>query len=173
MSKRQARAQASEVAELFDAHYLALRRLAFVMLGDHAVAEEAVQDAFVKVCSRFALFQRAENLPAYLRQVVVNECRSRLRRLQVERKINVLVRGEPERSTWDAASSDADLDLWRAVQTLPERMRASVVLRYLEDLPEAEIASLLDCSIGTVKSQLSRARDRLAEALKPEGGERR
>jgi RNA polymerase sigma factor (sigma-70 family) len=82
-------------------------------------------------------------------------------------------RTEQSRPTWEPGRSDVDLDLWAAVQQLPERMRAAVALRYLEDLPEAEIADLLGCSIGTVKSQLSRARDRLAIALEPEGGERR
>lgn len=161
------------VAELFDEHHEALRRIAFAMLGDAGAAEEVVQDAFVKVCSRWGLFRSVENRPAYLRTVVINECRSRLRRSKIETRVNTIAAGDRGRPGWDASRSDADLDLWAAIQQLPPRMRASIVLRYLEDMPDAEIARVLDCSVGTVKSQLSRARERLARVLAPhpEGGE--
>jgi len=58
-------------------------------------------------------------------------------------------------------------ELWRAVLTLPPRMRAALVLRYFEDLPEAEVAGILGCSVGSVKSQTSRGLDRLRGALSP------
>jgi RNA polymerase sigma factor (sigma-70 family) len=58
-----------------------------------------------------------------------------------------------------------DIDIWKAVQALPERQRIVVVLRYLEDLSEPEIAEVIDLPVGTVKSQLSRARRKLADKL--------
>ena len=63
---------------------------------------------------------------------------------------------------------ERELVVWEAVRALPDRQRAAVVLRYYEDLPEADIADLLACTVGTVKSQLSKARAALARALDEE-----
>jgi RNA polymerase sigma-70 factor (sigma-E family) len=156
-----------EVAELFDQNYTRLRGLAFVMLGDSALAEEIVMEAFAKACASWRRFSRTDWPPAYLRQMVVNLCRSKIRRQRIESRVNVLTHhAEQVRPPeWEPARSDVQLDLWDAVRKLPERQRACVVLRYLEDLPEAHIAEILQCSIGTVKSQLHRARQGLEKAL--------
>jgi RNA polymerase sigma-70 factor (sigma-E family) len=155
-----------EVAALFDASYSKLRGLAYVMLGDGAGAEEVVMEAFAKTFSGWNRFRSVDHPDAYMRQVVVNLCRARFRRQKVEHRVNAIVHREPPSASPDL---DARFDLWAAVRLLPERQRACVVLRYLEDRPEAEIADILDCSVGTVKSQLFKARAKLEKSLGDEG----
>jgi DNA-directed RNA polymerase specialized sigma24 family protein len=101
-----------------------------------------------------------------LKRSVINLCRSGLRRRPVETRGNRLVHhGEEGRSTlWDEGAAVA-LTVLEAVRGLPPRQRATVVLRYYLDLPEAEIADILGTTTGTVKSQLSKARAHLAAAI--------
>lgn len=165
-----ARDREERVSALFDNHYSSLKGLAYVMLGDGSAAEEVAQDAFVKAFSFWSRFKDIENPEAYLRKIVINLCRSRLRRTGIEHRVNAVVHRAA--ATTVEPSPDPSLDLWAAVKQLPERQRAAIVLRYLEDLPEAEIAVLLDCSIGTVKSQLFKARRKLGIVLDPQGGDR-
>ncbi len=156
-----------EIEALFDEHYRSLRGLAFVFLGDAQAAEEIVMDAFLKTFSGWDRFRRIENRPAYLRQMVVNGCRGKGRRAAVEARgletIGAALERRQARSPSDQV--DINLDLWKAVKELPPRQRACIVLRYLDDLPEAEIAQILKISIGTVKSQLFKARAALEQRL--------
>jgi RNA polymerase sigma-70 factor (sigma-E family) len=156
-----------ELAALFNQHYDSLRRLAFVMIGDGPAAEEVVMEAFVKAMSRWRLFRKADYPGAYLRQIVVNLARSKMRRKAIEYRVNAMTGGNPaeERPGWDAEAQTTQMDLWSAVTKLPDRQRVCIVLRYLEDLTEPEVAEVLDCPVGTVKSQLSRGRAKLAEML--------
>lgn len=151
------------LAAWFRAHYASLHRVAHLMLGDAAEADEVVMDAFAKALARWRLFRSLDSPPAYLRRVVVNDCRSRVRRRAVERRALALV------GRRDDVVNDADhgarVDLWRAVLTLPDRQRACVALRYLDDMREEQIAEVLGVPLGTVKSQLSRARRKLRDAL--------
>jgi RNA polymerase sigma-70 factor (sigma-E family) len=171
-SSAEARRRDDVILVLFDQQYTRLRGLAYVMLGDSGLAEEVVMEAFAKVFSIWPAFRRTENPAAYLRQVVVNISRGKLRRRKVEWRVGAVFHGRSQSRApdWEASRSDADIDVWRAVGTLPERQRACVALRYLEDMTEREIAEAMDCSVGTVKSQLSRARRRLAELLDAPGG---
>jgi RNA polymerase sigma-70 factor (sigma-E family) len=156
---------------LFVDHYDGLRRLAYVLLGESALAEEIVMEAFAKATSRFHLIGKADHPSAYLRQMVVNLCRSKIRRQILERKVGEMFKHrDADIVDRTAESYGLDIDIWRAVVALPERQRTVIVLRYLEDLSEPEIAELVGVPIGTVKSQLSRARGKLAHILGPEGG---
>ena len=158
-----------ELTTLYLDHHDSLRRLAYVMLGDPSLAEEIVMDAFAKALSRWSLVARAEYPHAYLRQIVVNLCRSKVRRKMLERKVSQLFdRDEPVVYDPDMSTYGMNIEVWRAVQRLPERQRACVVLRYLDDLTEPEVAQVLDIPVGTVKSQLSRARARLSGWLDAE-----
>ena len=129
-------------------------RLALLLVGSAADAEELVQESFVRIArARRPL----ENPPAYLRTTVVNLSRSHLRHLRVQRRQPAIIPGLVE---------NPDLDeTWSAVCRLPFRQRAVVVLRYYEDLPEAETARLLGCRAGTVKSNLHHALARLKKEL--------
>lgn len=158
------------VATLFDRHYAGLCRLAFFLLDDHAMAEEAVQEAFVRTFSGWHRLRHPERAHAYLRAAVVNQCRSRgRRRLREQRGNRRLTQSEPEGS-WDTERSADAIAVLEAVRSLPLRQREAVVLRYYEDLPESDVASALGCSVGTVKSQLAKARASLALRLDDLGG---
>ncbi|MGH8981178.1 MAG: SigE family RNA polymerase sigma factor [Acidimicrobiales bacterium] len=155
------------VAALFDTHYAGLCRLAAMLLGDRAQAEEVVQEAFLDTFAGWRRIRRPEAAGAYLRTAVVNRCRSRSRRRMTEERGNRTVWAtdgqvdpvsEPERRA-------ETLAVWRAVQDLPDRQREAVVLRYYADLTEAQVAAALSCSVGTVKSQLFKARASLGRRL--------
>ncbi len=97
----------------------------------------------------------------------MNLCRSRIRRKAIESRVNRETHHRDEMKTpaWDPERHETSRLVWEAVRKLPERQRACVVLRYYEDLPEAQIADTLDISVGTVKSQLSKARAKLEQHL--------
>lgn len=157
----------ARIAALFDTHYAPLCRLAYVILGDAALAEEIVMEALVRTFAGFGRIRDVERADVYLRRAVVNLCRSRIRRKVLELRVNSEVhRRELTRpAAWDPERHETTRVVLEAVRRLPERQRACVVMFYLEDLPEAEIAEALDCSVGTVKSQLSKARAKLARWL--------
>lgn len=161
-----ARDRDAELTALFLDFYDPMRRLAYVMMGDGAIAEEIVMEAFEKAMSKWRLFSQADHPGAYLRQMVVNGCRSKVRRKMLERRVSeVFKREEKEAVIQGVEDHGVNLDIWDAVQRLPQRQRICVVLRYLEDLSEPEIADTLQIPVGTVKSQLSRGRKRLGDFL--------
>jgi RNA polymerase sigma-70 factor (sigma-E family) len=155
------------VARLFDEHYRGLCRLAGLLLNDSAAAEEIVQEAFLRTFSSWWRVRHPERAQWYLRTSVVNLCRSKLRRRYSEDRGNrVSWYDEERKSGIDATDlSDDVVMLVELVRQLPPRQREAVVLRYYEDLPEVEIARVLGCAVGTIKSQLSKARATLAGAM--------
>lgn len=152
---------------LFDEHYVPLCRLAFVILGDHALAEEVVMEALVKTFSGWGRLRDKGRADFYLRRAVINLSRSGIRRKIVERRAQASLEARPSSSP-DPDAPENSAILLAAVRELPERQRACVVLRYYEDLPDAQVAEILDCSVGTVKSQLSKARAKLLATLEPQ-----
>jgi RNA polymerase sigma-70 factor (ECF subfamily) len=130
-----------------------------VATGDRAAAEDAVQEAVLRAWQRSERGEQIDRLDAWVATVALNLSRSRFRRLGAERRA---------RSKLPAPSPDAvddRLDVSRAVVRLPRRQRQAVVLRYLLGHTTAEIARAMGTSEGTVKSQLSKARARLAQDL--------
>lgn len=154
------------VEELFVAHFPAMCRVALLMLGDPMVAEEVTMDAFVAAYSGWRRLDSVDRPEAYLRRVVVNLCCSRVRRRAAERRAQART-GRPDDTVppWDPTADERSRAVLAAVAGLPDRQRACVVLHYFEHLPVAEVATTLDCSTGTVKSQLAKARARLGNAL--------
>jgi len=140
---------------LYTALYGPLVRLARLTSADTVPAEEIVQDAFVQLYRRWTSVREPA---AYLRIAVVNGCRSWGRRRSLQR------RQSPQRRPELALEGDA-LAVREALRVLSPRQRAAIVLRYFEDLPEAEIARVLGCRPGTVKSLLSRSIAKLKGAL--------
>ena len=166
------------VTRLFDEHYRGLCRLAGLLLGDSAGAEEVVQEAFLRTFSGWWRVRYPERAQWYLRKSVVNLCRSRLRRRSTEERGNrVTWSGDRSEDRSEDHSTDDAMTLVTLVRQLPQRQRDAVILRYYEDLPEAEIARVLGCAVGTVKSQLAKARTTLAKGvdrdLDPRSGESR
>ena len=134
----------------------ALLRFAYLLTRDHARAEEAVQDALMAAYSRWARICRDHDPEAYVRRSIVNADISRWRRF-LRRETPTAEPAEPS-SGPDHAVAQAEHDaVWTLCATLPTKQRAAVVLRYYEDLPDAEIAAILDCSPATIRSQIHRA----------------
>jgi RNA polymerase sigma-70 factor (sigma-E family) len=133
-------------------------RLAYLLTGDRSLAEDLVQDAFVKLAGRLTHLRDPDAFDAYLRRTVVNLANSHWRRKRLERAYLERQRGRvgPTPTEPDIGSRDA---LWRALQKLTERQRAAIVLRYYEDLSEQQVADILGCRQGTVKSLVSRGLD--------------
>ncbi len=156
-----------QVAALFDQHYAGLCRLATLLLGERAAAEEAVAEAFVRTYSGWWRIRRPERAEWYLRAAVVNQCRSRSRRRVTEDRANRVTWASGPKEVADEGTGAVDeaMVVLAAVGRLPERQREAVVLRYYADLAEADVAAALGCSVGTVKSQLSKARAKLADEL--------
>ena len=150
--------------ELFDEHYVPLCRLAFVILGDHALAEEIVMEALARTFSGWGRLRDPSRADVYLRRVVINLSRSGIRRKLLERRAAAALRDRRAPLTDPDLREDAAV-VWDAVRSLPDRQRACVVLRYYDDLAEGQIAEILDCSVGTVKSQLFKARAKLQASL--------
>lgn len=144
--------------QLYREQYGALVRLAALLTGSAAVAEEVVQDAFVR--SRGAL-DVADRPAAYLRVAVVNGCRTFHRR-------RALALGRRPRAGVLAEAAEPELhELADVLAVLPARQRSVLVLRYYADLSEAEIAEVLGCRPGTVKSLAHRGLARLRELIEP------
>ena len=163
-----------ELSLVFYEEYPRLWAMAFAMLGDVHLAEEAVMEAFSKAFSSWGRIRQVDRPSAYLRKIVLNMCRGKLRRRGLEQKVNALVHGRSEREAspeWVSKESDTRVDMWKALASLPPRQRVCVVLRYFDDMTDGQVAEVLDCSVGTVKSHLFRARKTLAELLDeaPEG----
>lgn len=144
----------------------ALLRSAYLLTGDQQLAEDLVQSALAKACLRWSrLVSRGDPEP-YVRTVLYREHVSWWRRRRVG-EVLAAEPPEPARSpardfTDDVAQADA---LGRALRKLPPRQRAVVVLRYFEDRTEGEVAGLLGCSVGTVRSQNARGLARLRQLV--------
>ncbi len=154
-----------ELAALFKQHYAALYRLAYLLLRDTGLAEEVVMDSFVKTYTGWGRLRDTERAPVYLRRTVINAARSKIRRQIIERRATDRFKQMNAPPVAEPQLGIEQSRIWELVRALPVRQRACVVLRYFEDLSEAQIAEILECSVGTVKSQLSRARGRLQKAF--------
>lgn len=148
----------------------ALYRTAYLLAGDHAGAEDLLQNAFAKLYLSWDRIRDREALDGWVRRVMVNEHNSLWRRAWKRREHSTDTM--PETGTHDAYDDGLGGALWSFVQSLPPRQRAVIVLRYYEQLSEAEIADILGISVGTVKSQASRAlagmRTRAPQSLNPD-----
>jgi RNA polymerase sigma-70 factor (sigma-E family) len=154
----------AEFAEWMQARQPRLLRTAYLLTGDVHAAEDLVQTALAKVYLAWDRVSAASSIDAYARKILVNEHTSAWRRLWRQRETVT------DTSRYDIAVPATEYDgvtatLWEAVRALPERQRAVVVLRYYEQLSEKESAEALSVSVGTIKSQSSRALDTLRAGL--------
>lgn len=141
---------------LYREQYGAMVRLAYLLTDSKAIAEELVQDAFVRVYQRWA---HVDNGPAYLRRAVVNACRSHHRRRFLQRR-------HPAEPPPPVEMPEPD-GMWELLAGLSPRRRAALVLRFYEDLPVRDIAEALGCSSGTVKSLIHRGLAQLRKGMDP------
>ena len=151
-----------DFAEFVAARSRQLARLAYVLTGDQHAAEDLLQNALVKAAANWGRIHTAPE--AYVRRIMYREQASWLRRRA--RRRETAMAQVPEPATADGADAvEARLALRDALLALPPRRRAVLVLRYLEDLPESQVAEIMGCSIGTVRSQSHRAVAQLRLAL--------
>ena len=145
-----------------------LMRTAFLIVWDLQEAEDIVQETLLEVARRWPRVRRMSHPVAYARRILVNRAVSGAgKRARTRSELG----GEapPERAD-DTAAADAigiHDELMQALADLPPRQRAVLVLRYFLDLPEAEVAAALKCSLGTVKSTAARGLARLEQAMRP------
>jgi len=154
--------EADDFAQFIEAREQALRRSAWLLTGDWGLAEDLVQTALARAWPRWERINRRDNPEVYVRRVMINTWTTWSRRRW---------RGEKASPAADDAVAGGDvaaevtmrMALRDALATLTDRQRAVLVLRVYDDLPEAQVAQMLNCSVGTVKSAMSRALARLRE----------
>jgi RNA polymerase sigma-70 factor (sigma-E family) len=140
---------------LFDAHFGRAVRLAWLLApGDPGAAEDAAADAIARVWPKWAKGGISDFWP-YLRIAVVNGVRGRGRRVAIGRRHEPTLVEASVTDAFEIAVVDRAV-LADALRALPDRQRTAVVLRFYEDLSEAECARVMSCSVGTVKSTTSR-----------------
>lgn len=151
-----------QIRELYAGSYRRLVVQLYAVTGDLGEAQDAVQEAFIKVLATPRQLVSRDNPEAWVRTIAVNLARNRWRR---RRTLQRLLR-RPEARPADVPGSNPDhVALVDAMRQLPEPQRVTIALHYIGDLPIAEIATTLGVSEGTVKSRLSRGRKALAAAL--------
>ena len=139
--------------------------LAFVLTGNQWVAEDTAQEAFTAAYRRWHFIVAYDSPGAWVRRVTCNRAASAVRRRVREAKALVRL---ARRTQAYLELDEGDEAFWQAVRRLPPRQAQAVALYYLEDYSVREISEILDCSEGTVKTHLSRARDSVARHLRLE-----
>jgi DNA-directed RNA polymerase specialized sigma24 family protein len=149
-----ARVAAGRLEDLYVRHAPAALRLAFFLTGDRELAQDLVQDAFVRIAGRFRYLRSPDAFETYLRRTIVNLFSSHLRRLRLERAEIARERSE-RRSIRSPKTPWSTTSLCRPCGT-PERQRTAVA-RFYEDLTEREAAEVMRCSASAANSLVSRA----------------
>jgi RNA polymerase sigma factor (sigma-70 family) len=152
------------LGELYERYVGRAVTLAAVLTGDRYLAEDLAHDCFVRVAARVGRLGGDQRFEAYLQRSVVNACRSRFRRLALERTFLARERV----ATVAEPSLPLDEDLMRALRALPYRQRAAIALRYLDDLTEEQTGRILRCSPRAVNALVSRGLATLRSTLEQE-----
>ncbi len=155
-AEEQAARKDADFAAYMAARQPSLLRTAYLLTGDQHTAEDLVQTALAKLYLSWEKVQDRGLIDGYVRRILVNENNSLWRRAWKKREFSTDAVPDHQ-SVVDTPDDGRSAALWEFVQTLPRKQRAVVVLRYYEDLSEAEVADILGISVGTVKSQSSRA----------------
>jgi RNA polymerase sigma-70 factor (sigma-E family) len=142
------------------ARHAVLLRFAHVLCGDPHLAADLVQDALERTGMGWQRIISRDDPEGYVKRAIVNRYLNIWRRARRER----VVSAPPDRAHEDTEPRDSDL--WRLLSSLPRQQRAVLVLQYYEDMSQAAIAEVLGCSVGTVKSNGSRAMAKLREAMR-------
>jgi RNA polymerase sigma-70 factor (sigma-E family) len=152
--------------EFVDSRLAALARYAVILTGDRETAQDLVQETMVRVQLQWRKVSRADLPERYVKRMMANLYVDWQRGPWWRR---VRLRGVPDETVpvpGDIADGTADRDLlWGVLAGLPRQQRAALVLRYYEDLPDAEIAEALGCSVGTARGYISRALSTLRTRL--------
>ena len=151
------------LADLYVAYAPEGIRLAFLLTGDRALAEDLVQDAFARLVGRLQHLRDPGAFGAYLRRTIVNLATSHFRRRRVERAFLEREADSPARE--GNPNEDLDETMHAVLLRLPQRQRAAIVLRFYEDLSDVQTGEILRCRPVTVRSLVSRAMKTLRSEL--------
>ncbi len=151
--------------EFYRREYRHVLGLAYVLTGNASVAEDTAQDAFTAAYRQWASIGSYDSPAAWVRRVTCNRAASVVRRRVREAKAIVRL---AHRTPTQIELDESDAEFWRSVRSLPPRQAQAVALFYLEDYSVRDIAAVLGCSEGTVKTHLSRARSAVARQLRLE-----
>ena len=161
---RRAEPRAGTLGDLYRRHADAAFGFAYLLTGKRELAQDLVQEAFIRMMGRFEHLRRREAFEAYLRKTVLNLFLSQRRRKKLES--DYVAR---ERATAVVATPLPDVaqreDVWRALLELPARQRAALVLRYYEDLSEQQAAEVLGCSLPALKSLVTRGAEAMRQRI--------
>jgi RNA polymerase sigma-70 factor (sigma-E family) len=144
----------TDFAEFVEVRSRELMRLAYVLTGDQHSAEDLLQSALTKAAAHWGRIRSEPE--GYVRRIMYREQVGRWRNRARRRETPMAHMPEPP-APEQTSSVEARLALRDALLALPRRKRAVLVLRYLEDLPETQVAEILGCSVGTVRSQAHKA----------------
>lgn len=148
---------------IFDRHYASLHFLAYSILGSPDLADDAVQEAVIHALDKIDSYRTGSNMKAWLSTIVVNQCRTLLRRQKAQQRLTsglrLLFGGKPPQMTLEERTlgKEAENDLWTAVNRLNEKHRLPIILRYVHNFSVREISQILDTREGTIHSRLHRA----------------
>lgn len=148
------------IDELYAAHVPSAVRFAYLLTGDAHRAEDVAHDAFLSAAARLGALRDPDRFGAYLRKAVTRRVLSDARSRDRERRRMERVAPTEGLDPMDAAVAE-HMSVMSLLEVLTPRQRAVVILRFWHDLPETEIARMVGCRPGTVKSTLSRALDAL------------
>jgi RNA polymerase sigma-70 factor (sigma-E family) len=160
---REGALERDRLADLYVAHAPEAIRLAFLLTGDWAMAEDLVQDAFARLVGRLQHLRDPGAFGAYLRRAIVNLAMSYFRHRRVERAYLEREAAAPSRE--NNPNEDLDETMHAVLLRLPQRQRAAIVLRFYEDLSDVQTAEILRCPAGTVRSLVSRGMKKLRSEL--------
>jgi RNA polymerase sigma-70 factor (sigma-E family) len=142
----------------------ALLRYAVMLTGDPHMAEDVVQDTMIRAHAQWRRIQAADRPDQYVKRMLTNTYVGWRRGGWFRRAVSYAE--VPDIVVADGSDAGAlRHDMWTRLRQLPPRQRAAVVLRYYEDLPDADIAEILGCAVGTVRSQISRALESLRRGM--------
>lgn len=147
--------------EFYRRQFAAIAVVAGTTSGDRSIGEDIAQEAFARASDRWATVGAYDKPGAWVRRVAINLALSRRRR--VANEVKALGRLGPRDVLVDERQGDPSV--WQAVDQLPPRQRAVVALHYLDDLPVADIADILEISVSATTSHLHKARKNLARML--------
>ncbi len=148
--------------EFMAARWAPLYRFAYVLVGDHFRAEDLLQEVMARTCVRWHGIRDKSAAEAYVKRALVHHATRSWRRRDRE----TLVEDTPDSGRRAEIDGHADQQwLWSEIRRLPPKMRAALVLRYLEDMSEKEAAATLGVSVGSIKNQTHHALKRLRAAM--------
>lgn len=163
----------AEVIQLYQAHHASLVRLAALMAPEDGMAEDLVQEAFVRLYKGWRRIREPEKVPAYLRATVVNLARGRGRRISTARRNRPAPPADAASAEDAAMRGEVGREVVAELRRLPTRQRECLVLRYYQGLGESEIAQTLGISVGSVRTHTSRGmaalKSHLASPPEPAG----